>query len=349
MRWDDVYINSSAVFLGRKEDTQVAVAEGRYDAEEAKEDEYAYIRVADAGDNPADMAITAANVALSRSSVDPTEFGLLLHASTSYQGIDHWTPTSYILDRTVGGNAPSLEIRQACNGWMAGLDLAAAHLSAGLPGSAVLLTCSDKFTLPGFDRYRSDKGMIRGDGATGTVLSRVSGMARIRSTAHSGDASHEGLYRGDGFTEMSGAAGWPVNLRERVKQYVMKGVASVEEIVKVVTVRLQETLRTALADADVANRDIKWFVFPNAGRGLSNWEFRSAVFDIDESRTTSAWGLTVGHIGAGDQIAGFTHLVETGAVEPGDKVALLGIGGGVNVACAVVEVLDVPQWSLTTD
>jgi 3-oxoacyl-[acyl-carrier-protein] synthase-3 len=48
----------------------------------------------------------------------------------------------------------------------------------------------------------------------------------------------------------------------------------------------------------------------------------------------------VGHLGAGDQICGFNHLLETDRVRPGDRVMLLGVGAGFSWSCAVLEVLE---------
>ena len=55
-------------------------------------------------------------------------------------------------------------------------------------------------------------------------------------------------------------------------------------------------------------------------------------------------GRTVGHLGACDQFLALAHLVDTGAVGPGDHVLLMGNGGGISLAAAVVEVLDRPTW-----
>jgi 3-oxoacyl-[acyl-carrier-protein] synthase-3 len=88
---------------------------------------------------------------------------------------------------------------------------------------------------------------------------------------------------------------------------------------------------------------ISRFVFPNVGQALLQSDYLDA-FGIDQARTTCAWGQEVGHVGAGDQFGGLNHLVETGALQAGDRVVLAGSGIGFSWNCAVPEIQDVPSW-----
>ncbi|MBW4721557.1 ketoacyl-ACP synthase III family protein [Saccharothrix obliqua] len=348
MQWDEVYVSSAAVWLGEKEDVRDAVAAGRYDAEEAAEDDFASVRVA--GDiSAADMAVTAAERALARSGVDPVHFDLIVHASVGFQGLDHWSPAQYIQARTVGGSASAVEVKQASNGGLAALELTAAFLSARKAPSAALLTTADKYDLPAFDRYRSDKGLTRGDGATALVLSRAGGTARLLSTAVLSDTTHEALYRGDRpWGDAYGHDGHPVDMRRRRAEYLANGV-DIWKLIESANLKQQEAIQTALKDARIDSGDVAWWVFPNAGRGVVDWDLRRRDFGVEESRSLWSWGRTVGHIGAGDQAAGLTRLLETGAARKGDHVVLAGIGAGFTFGCAVVRVLDEPTWSTTAD
>ncbi|GAA1397642.1 hypothetical protein GCM10009639_35260 [Kitasatospora putterlickiae] len=55
-------------------------------------------------------------------------------------------------------------------------------------------------------------------------------------------------------------------------------------------------------------------------------------------------GRTLGHLGACDQFLSLTHLLDSGALAPGDHVLLTGNGAGISLAAAVVEVLEHPAW-----
>lgn len=346
MRWDDIYVGGVAAFLGHKEDVHEALADGRYDAEEHEENDYLFVRVEDEL-TPADMAVRAAREALGRAGTPDGGVGLYLHAASTFQGLDHWTPGSYIQEQTAGGTAPALEVRQACNGAIMSLELAAAYLAAKSEPSSALITTGDRYNPPAYDRYRTDKNILLADGATALVLSRGrQGVARLLSTATVGDTGHEALGRGTGGWQQSpGDAGLPILLRERKKEYLIGG-GKIEEIIRTLTVRQQQAMDTALADAGVKVADVARFVYPNIGRVAQDWEIRKAA-GITEEQTTWAWGREVGHIAAGDQFAGLAHLLESDAVRPGDRVALAGVGSGYNFGWAVVEILRTPQWSTT--
>ncbi|WP_367129071.1 ketoacyl-ACP synthase III family protein [Saccharothrix sp. HUAS TT1] len=344
MKWSDVHLRGSAMWLGRAEDVRDAVAAGRYDADEAISDDLAGVRIADEGDVPVEMAVTAARGALERSGVSPEQVELILHAHVGHQGVDQFAPASYVQGQAVPGRANAVEIRQASNGGMAALHLAAAYLSAASGPAAALVTTADKFPEPAWDRYRADNGLILADGATSLVLSREPGLARLLSSVIIGDATHEQLYRGEGpWTGYPGESGWPVDLRERKEQYFAKG-ADLLTVIGSITRHQEESLLTALDEAEVKVDEVARFVFPHVGRILQDWESRKAL-GIDESRTTWPWGRTVGHLGAGDQIAGLNHLLETGEVGAGDKVVLCGVGNGWAYSAAVVEITQDPTWA----
>ncbi|MEU5050244.1 ketoacyl-ACP synthase III family protein [Streptomyces sp. NPDC021096] len=339
MWWNDIYVSASAAWLGRREDVRDAVAEGRYDAADAVRDDYLAIRVSD-DVHPPDMAVAAARLAMERSAVPAGDVALLAHASVSFQGRDHWVPASYIQSRTVAGSATALDIRQSSNGGLAALDLAASWLAARPESRAALVTTADRYGLPEFDRYRSDSSLPRGDGATAVVLSRgaraaTTAVARLLSTVLLGDSTHEGAYRGmRPWGESYGGRDVPVDLRARTWEYLATG-ATGEEVVATLTAGQQRALKQALSEAGVEADDVARFVFPN-GR----WWHRG----LDPDRTTWEWGRQVGHMGAGDQAAGFTHLVETRALRAGDHVVLSGAGVGMNFGCAVLEMLRTPDW-----
>ncbi len=52
MQWNDIYVSSRRGLAGEREDVLDAVADGRYDAEECKEDDYLAVRVAGRSPRP---------------------------------------------------------------------------------------------------------------------------------------------------------------------------------------------------------------------------------------------------------------------------------------------------------
>jgi 3-oxoacyl-[acyl-carrier-protein] synthase-3 len=335
MRWSDIYISASAAVLGHRVDIATAVADGRYDPTLQRAHGYRSVCVADGG-LPVDMAVQAARAALARSRVDASDIRLVVHASSTRQGPDELAPASYIQGRTFDGTASALEVKQSCNGALAALEVASAYLSTAPARSSALLTTSEMFADEA--RYREDPGCVGADGATGVVLSRGTGVARLLSTAVVGD----GRFADVGVAlDQSGAADRQAATMQQRKRLLLAMLESMFAVQR-------ETIEGALADADAKSTEISRWVFPNIGANMVDREFRKG-FGIDDSRTTWEWGRTVGHLGTGNQFAGLTHLLEVGAVRTGDRVALCGNGVGFSYGCAVLEIVREPDWSGPAD
>jgi 3-oxoacyl-[acyl-carrier-protein] synthase-3 len=348
MRWDDIYVSAAAASLGREESTADAVADGRYDAEENEASGYLAVRVSHRG--PAvDLAVDAANLALKRSGVDPEDVALVMHASIGHQGLDDFAAASYVQSHTVNGRASALEVRQASNGGMASLELGASYLAARPVGprpSSVLLTTSDRFVPPSWNRWRAASGMLLGDAGTALVLTRgAHGVARLVSSVLIGDATYQQMQIGDEpWTEYPGERGYPLSIQTRVEAFIAeRGPDVFPELVQSIGRLENETIHQALADAELEPRDIAWWSFPNMG-ALTDW-YSLEELGVDVSRTTWDWGRRCGHMGAGDQFAGLAHLLESGKARAGDRILFNSTGTGFTFSSAVVEVLEEPDWS----
>jgi 3-oxoacyl-[acyl-carrier-protein] synthase-3 len=211
-----------------------------------------------------------------------------------------------------------------------------------MPGhAAALVTTGDKFSPPLLDRWRCDTGLVLADGATAMLLSRRGGFARVLSVATVSDPSLEGLHRGQApFAHVPGS----IDVHQRKREYL--GAVGLEDMLRRFRAGLTESVSRALHEARTELEDIARFVVPHVGRILLEREYFAAL-RIPESATTWSWGRRVGHLGAGDQIAGFGHLVETNALEPGERCLLMGVGAGFTWTCAVVELLERPSQPST--
>lgn len=327
MRWNDVYLSASAMALGTKEETATAVADGRYDHDLNLAHGYQSVCVAD--DGPAmDLAVVAGREAVARSGVEPRDIRLVVHASCNKQGPDGIVPASYIQGKTGSGLACAIEVNQTSNGGIAAVELASAYLAAAPAGSAALITTSDKWQ----NRYRANAGYLVGDGGTGLVLRRGAGVARLLATVVIGD----GRFSDVGAADERDYPDRRAFLAEQ-RRRMLPMLLAMSDLQK-------KSIELALAEARLASGEIGTWVFANIGHfGIADKEFRKA-FGIEDSMTTWEWGRTVGHLGAGDQIGGLTHLLETGAVSTGERIALCGSGAGFSYGCALLEVTSEPGW-----
>ncbi|TDD76616.1 ketoacyl-ACP synthase III family protein [Actinomadura rubrisoli] len=262
----------------------------------------------------------------------PGAVDLVLHASVHYQGHDLWSAASYVQREAVGGSCPAMEVRQQSNGGMAAMELAAAFLMSAPSRRRALVTTGDRFCAPGFDRWRTDPGTICGDGGTALVLSRRGGFARLRSLATVSDPGLERLGRGT--APFADAPSAPIDAETpRAEAISELGFTEVLERLRDGQV---EAAETALAEAGARRDDIDWFVLPNLGLPKMDVQFFEPL-GISRERTTWDWGSRVGHLGAGDQIAGLDELVRSGRLRPGGRCLLAGVGAGFTWSAAVLE------------
>lgn len=340
MRWDDVYLRASAVHLPTVMSADTAVGLGLIDAVSVRRMQSTGVTVGE--ESPPDMASAAARAALRRSGVAPEDVALILHASLYYQGYDMWAPASYVQRTAVGNRCPAMEVRQTSNGGMAALELAAAHLTA-TGGTAALITTADRFCAPGIDRWLTDPGTVLADGATAAVVARDGGFARLLSLVLVSEPELEEMHRGeDPPGDASLAVRSPIDFGATTRVYLRtpEGQRSVARMAAAQT----QTLERALEEAGSELADIDWFVLPHLGRRRLDVNFFRR-YGIDPDRTLWSWSRGVGHLGAGDQFAGLTRLVETGRARPGQRALLAGVGGGFTWSAAVVEFTDVPEWA----
>ena len=343
MRIDqDVFIRATGVRLPAVLTVADAVAGGDCDPAIVRGTDVVSVAVSPE-ESAAELGVGAAREALSRAGSTGADIDLILHADTYHQGQDLWPVASYIQREVAGNSCPALEIRQMSNGGMAALDLATAYLTAVGYRSDALLTTADRFCRPGIDRWRTDPGTPYADGGTALVLSRRDGFARLRSIAIHADAGLEPMHRGD---EPFGPAPFthrmPVDFHAAKRAFTRQ--VGVTYAIAKVNAGQQTALKQALADADMDLADADWVVLPHFGSRRLKAIFLEP-FGIERNRTAWHWSRTVGHLGAGDQFAGLDHLVTSGRARPGDRCVLVGVGAGYPWGCAVVDILDRPDWA----
>ncbi|MEU7181088.1 MULTISPECIES: ketoacyl-ACP synthase III family protein [Streptomyces] len=339
----DLYIAGCGTWLPPAVPTERALAAGDCDEKLAALTAMRSVTVADKEAAP-EMAALAARVALDRAGTAPEEIDLVLHASLYSQGHHLWAPASYVQRVAVGNRCPAMEVRQVSNGGMAAMELARGYLAAASDRSAALITTGDRMSLPGFDRWRSDPGTVYADGGTALVLSRRGGFARLRSLVTVSDPVLEGMHRGGHpFGAPSLDEHRTVDLDAHKRAYV--AAAGTSFSVARVAAGQEAALHGALAEAGVGLADISSVALPHMGWRRLKTAFFSQL-DIPPERTTWEWGRHIGHLGGGDPIAGFDHLVVAGRLAPGDLCLLVSVGAGFSWSSAVVELLTCPSWAV---
>ncbi|GAA3564047.1 hypothetical protein GCM10022222_54820 [Amycolatopsis ultiminotia] len=334
-----VFLTGTASWLPRQVPVTEEVEQGRCAPETASASEMLSVTVAEGEEVAAELAVRAAHRLWQLPGCDPAQVGLMLHATCFEQGLEVWAPASYVQRRALGGNrCPAVEVRQASNGGLAAMYLAAGWLTAFRSSSSVLITTADRFALPSSDRWEMDPGTVYADGGTATILSTTGGFARILGLSVVSGAELEGLHR-PGEPDGPAVADYrrPVDLTSQKKNFLrLNGLrdtlAAIEEGQRL-------ALDAALAAAEVKLADIDWFVLPHFIRKRLQSNYLRPL-GIDLAATTWAWNRQVGHLGPGDQFASLEHLQHTGKLQPGARCLLMAVGAGFSWSCAVVSIED---------
>ncbi|MGW5049512.1 ketoacyl-ACP synthase III family protein [Actinokineospora sp. NPDC004072] len=286
-----------------------------------------------------EMAVIAARAALA--GLDPSGIDIVLHAAFLHQGPDGWPAAQYIQRNTIGGTAPALEVRQACNGVLGAIDLARDYLAR--PGrSGALITGADNFGTPLVDRLRyldgaeTDRGSVFGDAGCALVLSRRGGFAEVRGVAAASLPEFEPMYRGDAaLFPPACTVGAPMRMGARIAEFTARNPEFLPAARDLLRRTRVELAQRALAEAGITAAEVTRVTHVFAGaegylRGLLD------PLGIDPARGLLDYGRSVGHLGVCDHVAGLRHLVDTGAVGPGDHVLMMGNGVGISLACVVL-------------
>ncbi|WP_039739587.1 ketoacyl-ACP synthase III family protein [Saccharomonospora halophila] len=342
----DVYFQSLGSYVPGTVTTEWAVRNGLYDEEERAA--HQLVSAAVGGDTPApEMALYAAEDAVKRCGRDGGDLDALFYLATWHQGPEGWLPHAHLQRQLVGGEVPSTEIRQGCNGMFAGLRLATAILRSGRAPGAALLVAADNYGTPLVDRWRMGRGYIAGDAASAVLLGTEPGFARLSSVCSVTVPEAEGAHRGDEPLFPPGiTVGEGVDFATRAVAFAT--AARTRPDTALAQMRVQRQLRRvaedAVAEAGIGLGEVSRVAFMNYSREIVQ-QVCMDTLDLPMSRSVWDYGSTIGHCGASDQVLALDHLLRTGALRPGDHVLMLGSGPGVMLAAAVVEILEIPAWA----
>ncbi|RKN50259.1 ketoacyl-ACP synthase III family protein [Micromonospora endolithica] len=335
----DLHIASVGVHLpAGRASLKSAIDAGLCDEDEFFESDLVEVPVAD-GVAAADMAVEAGRQALQRAGLDPSNLDLLVHAPMSREAPEGWASPGYLLRELKCGRAASFAINQGCNGTLAGIELAAAWLSAARDRSSALVTSSLRAIAPYLQRWTSAGfGMALGDGASAVLLSRSPGVARVEAVNSRTLPELEGLHRGAlDLADQESIAMLTVDVPARAREFAVRSEFDSLDMHRIFSTMYAEIARETLAEAGIGTTDLTKVVFTNAGAALIEADVMGPL-GLSMNLSTWDFGRTIGHVGASDHVFSLDHLLNSGEVEPGDRVLMLGGTQGYNVAAVALTV-----------
>ena len=190
--------------------------------------------------------------------------------------------------------------QQACTGMLGSTRVAAAMLAAEEQWQRVLCVTADRF--PAGAVYEQAYNLIS-DGAAACVVSRQASGFRL-ITAH--QITNGGL-----------------------------GRAGDDETVGSYFSYTHRLMIETLARAGMTAADLDWVVTQNTNDKA--WQILCRLFRIDFEKVWFPSMPDVGHVISADNVVNLAQLAAAGRVRPGQRIALLMAGFGLNWQCVIVE------------
>jgi 3-oxoacyl-[acyl-carrier-protein] synthase-3 len=333
----EVFLRGVGVCLpAERYPVEAAVAAGVYDAERAERDGFTSIAI-EHERYPVDMALHACQAAAS--SVPASEISSLIFTSIHRHGHKSlWPPASY-LHRRLGMRSDALaySLNHGCNSEFLAAKVAVSLLQGGA-GGHVVVAGADCYENTLFDRWNSDLGTIYGDGASAMVLSTEPALMKILCLEVESGTTLEEMYRDpqpSPESEGSARAEYDVGSAKRA-YFDRRGRDELEAVFTATLGRLREKLVEGFA---LDERPAAYVVYPNVGAGISAAFYRNAFGDLAR-RDVWEFGRSIGHTGVSDQLIGLEHILESGALQTGERVLLVGAGNGLSAAVMLLELTD---------
>lgn len=348
MKTDGVYVDAVGVHIPEQRvSAEQAVAEGRYDdfaVQYGTGVTAAYI----AGDLPAlDMAAQAARHAFRRSGKEIDDLDFYVHCTAVQQGPEGYYPPAYVLRELGASGVPSTDVRQHSNGLLAGLEVAVGQLTGAAGAETALVTASENFTSPVFDRWRDfGIGFTASDGGAAVLLSGEGGFAALRAVNSGTMPELEQWHRGTesllAFREKPSRS--PAGATIQLLAYFTENVIPLDKCIEMIRDFELGIVHRSLVDAGLNASDLRWVLAAN-GDGSMIEQTKMEPLGLPMSRSSWDFGKEYGHMGGCDMAVSLNHLLVNGLVSPGDNILMTTSSAGWVSTSAVLTILEVPDWA----
>ncbi|MFG2696336.1 ketoacyl-ACP synthase III family protein [Kitasatospora sp. NPDC048407] len=336
MRFTELTVRAARTWLPPRRSAADAVLAGEVDAAVAEASGAVEVPVSADASGP-ELAVRAGRSALAAAGLPAGRLDLLVHGWIYHQGHDFWSPAHYVADRLGAGQAVPFGVQQMCHAGAMALHTAAGLLEADPALNTALVTTGDRFTRPGFDRWRSDYDAVFGDAGTAVVLGRGGPGLRLVASRVVAAPELELMYRGeDAFSPAPLTHRAPIDARRTKKEFLAAG--GMELLRKAAPPKVREALTGALEDAGLAARDprIRAVLLSRLGPKTIDLLYRPVMTELLDAELVHL-GARTGHLGGGDALANLADLDRLELLAPGESALCFAGGGGFTWSCMVVE------------
>jgi 3-oxoacyl-[acyl-carrier-protein] synthase-3 len=278
-----------------------------------------------AGENTSDLAYEAARRALDKAGFDAGELDLIICATISPDFIMP-SVACIVQDRLGAAKAAAFDLTAACTGFVYALTAAAAFIESGMYKNILVIGAETlSKTLDWTDRSTC---VLFGDGAGAALLTASETRQGIKSVRLASDGGRQDYLCLPAF---------PLSnpfVKAQESDYrpaiTMKG----QEVFKFAVRSITELIKSVLADAGLADGDIKYIIAHQANARIIEHAAKSSgiplekfYMNLDRYGNTSA--ATIG--------IALDEMAEKNLLQPGDKIILVGFGGGMTSGAVLLE------------
>jgi 3-oxoacyl-[acyl-carrier-protein] synthase-3 len=282
-------------------------------------------RIAADDETTASMAIRAAEAALEVANVDPAEIDLIIVASATPEFL--FPATACLVQDDLGADkAGAFDLSAACSGFIYGLSLAAQAIKTEAIDKALVIGSE---TLSRFvDWEDRETCILFGDGAGAVVMIGRNEEGGVLSCTMRADGSGAEL-----LSVPAGGARHPASLETLAnKQHTIK--MNGREVFRFATRVMADGARVVTEKAGLTLEDISLLIPHQANSRIIQAAARRLKFpeekvyvNVDRYGNTSAASIPIA----------LCEAVDEGRIQAGDNVVLVGFGGGLTWAAAVVQ------------
>jgi len=271
-----------------------------------------------------EMGIEAAKNALESAKLDPLDVDLII---VSTESPDYLTPSMacIIQDSIKAINAAAFDINAACSGFVYGMTVADQFIKTGLYKNILVIACEGLSKV--VDWKDRNTCILFGDGAGAIVLSASEKGGIINYDLGADGTKHKAItiplthFDEDELFKRK-------NKREQV--IYMQG----REVFKFAVNAMTDSVKKLLSEKDIKIEEIDWIIPHQANMRIIDSSIKKlkypkekVIITLDEYGNTSSASIPIA----------LAEAVDQGKIKKGDKIVLVGFGGGLTWASTVLE------------
>jgi 3-oxoacyl-(acyl-carrier-protein) synthase III len=282
--------------------------------------------LADTDEFSSTLAIKAAQKLFAKCSINKNDIDLLIFASATQDLIE--PATSHIVQDALGTNAHCFDIKNACNSFINGVEVAEALLNSNRYNGALIVTgekpsVSFKNKLKDRDDLKNSfAGYTFGDSGSALYLKASSDNAIIfQRTTTASSYWQAGTLPGGGTRHPRG---------DEYSYFHGGGLALKEAFNKIGV----EFLNRCLEEANVNYHDFKKIYIHQVSENFLNEFVRVAQIPVDKVKITIN---KYGNLAASTLPVGISLSLDEGEIESGDLLLLIGLAGGISLSVTMIK------------